>query len=257
MAEFGDAPSGQRALALLQQATGESQPEILADLRRRPPDLRDAAARLDALADALRTRPEAPDAARASRELDRILALKRYECLRLPVPWWDRARDWVLARGAEAVGRFLSWLFSHLRGGPNLTLPLQVLAIGALLLVAAWLARAGWRRGRGDVLPPRATGRPALPRDWFSEADRRAAAGDYLGAIQALAPGVAAVLGGEQGWERSSLTVREIFNRAEQPERLRPLLLSFEAAAYGHRSPDAEAYQRAAEVTAPFRTAAA
>jgi len=253
VAEFGDLPSGQRALVLLQQATGESQPEILADLRKRPPDLRDASARLDALADALRTRPEAPDAARAARELDRILALKRYERLSLEVPWWDRVRDWVLGQVAVLLGRLLSWLVSQLGGGSNFRLPLQLLAIATLLAIAGWLMRAGWRRARGDVLSPRAAGRPAPPPDWFADADHRAEAGDYFGAVRALASGVAAVLGGEGRWERSSLTIREIFSRTEQPERLRPLLLTFEAAAYGHRSPDADAYRRAADAAAPFR----
>jgi hypothetical protein len=38
---------------------------------------------------------------------------------------------------------------------------------------------------------------------------------------------------------------------------LRPLLLSFEEASYGHRTPDADAYGRAAEAAAPYRGTAA
>jgi hypothetical protein len=64
---------------------------------------------------------------------------------------------------------------------------------------------------------------------------------------------VAAALGEERDWDRSPLTVREIFARAREPGALRPLLSVFEAAVYGARPPDAEAYALAAEAAAPFR----
>jgi hypothetical protein len=64
---------------------------------------------------------------------------------------------------------------------------------------------------------------------------------------------VAATLAGEHTWEGSPLTVREIFQRAPDPARLRPLLMPFEAAIYGGRAVDAATYARAAQVAAPFR----
>ena len=64
---------------------------------------------------------------------------------------------------------------------------------------------------------------------------------------------MAATLAGERTWEGSPLTVREIFQRAPDPSRLRPLLMPFEAAVYGGREVDAAAYDRAAQVAAPFR----
>jgi hypothetical protein len=93
--------------------------------------------------------------------------------------------------------------------------------------------------------------------DFFSEADRLAAAGDYRGAIRMLAGGVAVRISGEHAWDRSPFTVRELFSRAERMDTLRPLLLQFEEAIYGHRPADAAAYQRAAEAAAPYRQAAA
>jgi len=94
---------------------------------------------------------------------------------------------------------------------------------------------------------------PRAPADFFAEADRLAAAGDRVGAIRALCAGVAATLAGEQSWEGSPLTVREIFQRASDPVRLRPLLLPFEAAVYGGRDVDAATYQLAELAAAPFR----
>ena len=94
---------------------------------------------------------------------------------------------------------------------------------------------------------------PRAPADYFAEADRLAAKGDHVGAIRALCAGVAATLAGERTWEGSPLTVREIFQRAPDPARLRPLLKPFEAAIYGGRDVDAATYAQAAQVAAPFR----
>lgn len=89
--------------------------------------------------------------------------------------------------------------------------------------------------------------------DFFREADRLAASRDYVAAIKALAGGVAVHLRGDHAWEHSPLTVRELFQESERAEALRPLLLSFEEASYGHRTPDAATYGRAAEAAAPYR----
>jgi hypothetical protein len=97
---------------------------------------------------------------------------------------------------------------------------------------------------------------PRAPADYFADADRLAARGDRVGAIRNLCAGVAATLAGERTWEGSPLTVREIFQRAPEPARLRPLLLPFEAAVYGGRGVDAATYERARQVAAPFRPSA-
>src|SRR3989440_8436494 len=61
-AERGDAPSVPQAIDILVKGTGETQPEILRDLRSTPPELRDADQRLQALYDALQSGADTPDA---------------------------------------------------------------------------------------------------------------------------------------------------------------------------------------------------
>jgi hypothetical protein len=109
-------------------------------------------------------------------------------------------------------------------------------------------------RGRFiETIRDSAPSRPRPPADYFAEADSLAARGDRIGAVRALCAGVAASLAGERTWEGSPLTVREIFQRAPDHATLRPLLLPFEAAVYGGREVDEAAYQRAAQVAAPYR----
>jgi hypothetical protein len=124
----------------------------------------------------------------------------------------------------------------------------------AALVIAALLVRDARMRRRQRLATGAASARQ-LAADRFADADRRAAAGDYVGALRALAGGVSAALGGEEAWEVSPLTVRELFRRAHRPDALRPLLLPFEAAVYGHRPPDAGVYAGAAAAAAPYRTA--
>jgi hypothetical protein len=87
----------------------------------------------------------------------------------------------------------------------------------------------------------------------FAEADRLAAAGDYLGALKALTSAVATTVGGIGTWEASPFTVRELFAEKRLLDGLQPLVVPFEAAAYGHRVPDAGTYQKAARAAAPYR----
>ena len=84
-----------------------------------------------------------------------------------------------------------------------------------------------------------------------------AAAGDFMGAIQALTGGVTIKISGERAWDRSPFTVRELFQRTEHPELLRPLLRSFEEASYGHRAPDRPMYAQAVEAAHHYRQSAA
>jgi hypothetical protein len=128
-----------------------------------------------------------------------------------------------------------------------------VLVLGLGLLLAIELRRRG-----GGNPKHRAEPGPQKPaRDHFADADRLAAQGDYRRAVMALAGGVAAALGGDDAWDRSTLTVRELFRHAPRPGSLRPLLLLFEGASYGERQPGAEDYRSAAAAAAPFRAATA
>jgi hypothetical protein len=241
-----DPAAGEMAARTLAGPVGDTQPEILADLRHQPPDLADASTRLAALEGALGSPADAADPAGAGRKLHRILAMPRYNAMRAAPSPLDEAVAWVLRRLSE----FLSAL--RFGGGGRTVLAILLLAAAVAIILIAGLvvrdARARRRERIGDARSAR-----ELAADRFAEADRRAAAGDYVGALRALAGGVSSALGGEGAWEASPLTVREIFRRADRPEALRPLLLPFEAAVYGHRSPDAGVYDGAAEAAAPYR----
>jgi hypothetical protein len=242
-----DRLAARRAAAVLEEGTGDSQREILADLRRDPPDVADARARLGALAQADRSPAFVPEPARARRAVDDIMAQPRYAPLRSDQSLWDRA--------LEAVGRALVWVFDQVDGAVSAGYGWVLFAAAAVLLAALallvvrsarWLARREARVTEADSVE-------AAARDRFAEADRLAEAGDLAGAIRELAGGVAAALADDRTWDVSPLTVRELFGRAPDPAALRPLLLAFEASVYGDRPPAPDAYRRAAAAAAPFR----
>mgnify|MGYP001236566064 CR=1 FL=1 len=252
-AERGDVPSVQQAIEVLTRDTGNGQPEILRDLRRNPPDLADADQRLQALYATLQARVDTPNPGQAERQLQTILSQPRYSGLTTGPSIPERILDFIVRR----IGDLLSWLGV---GKLGLNVPLWVwLAIGlaAVIAIIAWPIRGGLSRG-GREARLRAAGPMARGRvDFFGEADRLAASHDYVAAIKALAGGVAVHLRGEHAWEHSPFTVRELFQQSDRAEALRPLLLSFEEASYGHRTPDAGTYGRAAEAAAPYRGTAA
>jgi hypothetical protein len=252
-AERGDVPSVQQAVDVLTTDTGNSQPEILRDLRRNPPDLGDADQRLQALYTTLQARVDTPDPTQAQRQLQAILSQPRYSGLSTGPSIPEQILNFIVRR----IGDLLSWLGV---GGLHLNIPTWVwLVIGlvAAIGIIAWPIRGGLSRG-GREARLRAAGPMARRRiDFFGEADRLAASHDYVAAIKALAGGVAVHLRGDHAWEHSPLTVRELFQQSDRAEALRPLLLSFEEASYGHRAPDADTYGRAADAAAPYRGTAA
>jgi len=245
----GDTAAAQVALGTLEAGTGHTQPEIIADLEAHPPDFVDAQRRLRALLDALDSPATTGDPALAQQKLHDVLSMKRYDALHQPPSLVDRITQWISDRirdflrllfGPRGVGSVVpDWLF-YLIG---------VAIIGAVAIVVFLSARG---RFSATAEAGRTHG-PQAPADYFEAADRMARAGDRVGAIRALCAGVAATLAGERTWEGSPLTVREIFQRAPDPGRLRPLLGPFEAAVYGGRDVDPETYARAEAAAAPFR----
>jgi hypothetical protein len=160
----------------------------------------------------------------------------------------DRFVQWV----GDRINQLLRLLFGAGTGAQAPTWIFEL--VGAVIVIG--VAVLVFRSARGRFTESVSAGQPAGPRapaDYFAEADRLAAKGDRVGAIRALCAGVAATLSGERTWEGSPLTVREIFQKAPDPARLRPLLMPFEAAVYGGRQVDADAYKEAARVAAPFR----
>jgi hypothetical protein len=252
-AERGDTPSIGQALQVLATAPGPSQPEILHDLGGDPPNLADADQRLQALYSALQARADTPDPERARQQLNSVLSMPRYVGLATGASIVDRVVEAV----GTALGRFIRWLGL---GNLRLNIPLWVwLGFAALFIlgIIIWPIRGVLSRGGRDAVP---RGMPSAVRpsvDFFAEADRLAAAGDYLGAIQALTGGVTVRISGERAWDRSPFTVRELFQRTEHPELLRPLLHSFEEASYGHRAPDRPMYAQAVDAAQRYRRTAA
>ncbi|HLB76929.1 MAG TPA: hypothetical protein VJO72_07835 [Candidatus Dormibacteraeota bacterium] len=252
-AERGDVPSVQQAIDVLAQGTGRSQPEILRDLRQTPPDLVDADQRLQALYTTLQARVDTPDPAGAQEQLQRILSQPRYSGLSAGPSLPEQILGFIVERIAD----FLSWAGV---GNLHLNVPIWLwlgLGLAVVTVILVFVMRGVLSRG-GREAQRRADRSPGGPRlDFFADADRLAAGHDYAAAIKALAGAVSVRLKGEQAWERSPFTVRELFQQSDRAEGLRPLLLSFEEASYGHRTPDAAAYARAAEAAAPYRPAAA
>ena len=238
------------ALAVLAEGTGKTQPEIVDDLKARPPLYEDARARLSALLASLQQPMTTSDRALAQQRLHDVMSMPRYDAIHRPPSLLDRFTQWVQDR----IDDFLKLLFGRVAGGqiPNwLFYATGIGVVGAVVFVLVRAARG--RFGQAVVLVP---GGPRPAADFFAEADRLAATGDRVGAIRALCAGVAATLAGERSWEGSPLTVREIFQRAPDFASLRQLLLPFEAAVYGGRDVDAATYEQAARVAMRFRAPA-
>jgi hypothetical protein len=249
-AQPGDAAAAQKALAALDAGTSGGQPEIEQDLRMRPPDFADAKVRLHALLDALSSPASTADPAQASQQLHQVLTMKRYDPLHQPPTLLDRLSQWIQDR----INDLLKLLFGGAGHGVSQVPAEFFYILGAVLIGAA--AFIIFRSTRGHLSADavaRAPMGPRAPADFFADADRLARVGDRVGAIRALCAGVAATLAGEHSWTGSPLTVREIFQRAVDPARLRPLLLPFEAAIYGGRDVDPATYERAEVAAAPFR----
>jgi hypothetical protein len=248
-AERGDAPSLRQAVQVLEEAPGPSQPEILRDLRALPPNLPDAASRLQALDGALQARVDTPDPNRAAEQLKSVLSMPRYAGLSTgPSP-----AQRIFATILDAIRNFLQWLGV---GGLHFSIPTWLwLALAALVILAiiVWPIRSTLGRGGREAVVRRAPSVVRPSADFFGEADRMAAAGDYQAAVRALAGGVAVKLSGERAWDHSPFTVRELFFRSKDPESLRPLLRPFEEASYGRRPPDRKMYERAAQAAHPYR----
>ena len=243
-----DTATAQRALTVLEAGTGLTQREVIADLEASPPNFTDAVDRLQALLSALANAADTSDPAQAQQRLRDVMAMHRYDALHQPQTWLDRLRQWFSDRINDLLNIFR-------RESGSLPLPNWVYYVfGAIVVAIVAVLIFSSTRGRfAEGSAGRGPSGPRAPADYFNEADRLAAAGDRIGAIRALCAGVAATLAGERTWEGSPLTVREIFQHAQDPASLRPLLTPFEAAVYGGQEVDKATYEHALQVAAPFR----
>jgi hypothetical protein len=248
-AQPGDGQAAERATSVLEAGTGSSQPEIVADLAKRPPDFKDATARLATLERALDDPATTQDPAAAQAKLHDVLSMHRYDALHRPPTPLERLQQWLGDRFRDVV-RFLFGGNGNVGGVPDWVLYLIGAVIIAAVAVVVFRSAGGQVRGGGDATVP---GAPRPPADYFAEADRLAARGDRVAAIRALCAAVAGTIAGQQTWEGSPLTVREIFSGSGDPAALRPLLVPFEAAVYGGRDVDAPTYEKALAAAAPYR----
>src|SRR5258708_14838139 len=108
-----DVTSALKAVGALEAGTGPTQPEILADLERRPPDYQDAKARLLSLLAALDQPAGTTDPELAQQRLHDVLAMHRYDALHRPPSPLDRFVQWVRDR----FDQLLRLLFGG--GGPQ------------------------------------------------------------------------------------------------------------------------------------------
>jgi hypothetical protein len=235
------------AYRVLRDGTGDTQPEILADLRARPPLYDAARQRLSALTIAIEDPMTTPDQALASQRLHQVMAQSRYDALRRPPSLLDRALQWLYDR----VNDFINLILGRRGGVQPPAWWLFALGIAVVAAIAFIIFRSARGRFTQSLNLTEQGPRPAA--DYFAEADRFAARGNRVAAIRALCAGVAATIEGERSWEGSPLTVREIFARAPDSRSLRPLLAPFEAAVYGGRDVDLDTYNIAERVAARYR----
>jgi hypothetical protein len=245
----GDDPEvARRAADQLQAGTGDTQSEILDELRASPPNIADARSRLTALSRAVRSPAFTPQPARARSALRDILSQPRYASLSGGPSLADRLSYFLVS--------LLVWLLERAGGQPFSIAVRAFLGAGALsLLVLLFFLVRAIRGGPRREASQAVAALEEVARDRFAEADRLAALGDFTGAVRSLAEAVAAALGDDRDWELSPLTVREIFGQASDPASLRALLEVFEAAAYGGRPPSPQQYAHAAAAAAEFRPA--
>jgi hypothetical protein len=242
-----DAAPAAEALQVMIAGTGDSQPEILADLRARPPLYADARERLQALLAALDQPADTTDPALAKQRLHEVMSMSRYDALHRPPSLLDRITQWI----SDRINDLLRLLFGRGNGAQVPPLWLYASGVAVLLVIVFLVARAARGRFSQEYAPP--SDGPRMPEDYFAEADRLASAGDRVGALRSLCAAVAATLAGEGAWQGSPLTVREIFLRSRDFANLRPLLTPFEAAVYGGRDVDQATFARAVAAAAPFR----
>ncbi|GAC1332662.1 MAG: hypothetical protein NVSMB17_12070 [Candidatus Dormibacteria bacterium] len=235
-----------RALAIL-RPSAEGELEAIHELEANPPGLEVAKARIETSIKAFDGAVRDPDPQASGARLHSILAEPRFHPGEDPVTAVVRAVRQAVIDLVRAL----------LVPGPLQSLAglaaLLVVVVGLLLLVPALRRPFRGRRaltGRGAHSPDLAV--PA----YFGEAETMAQAGDYAGAVRALAAGTMDLVTGQRSYITSPMTVREAFGRSGHLDILRPLLKAFESSYYGRYQVLLEDYAAAAAAAASYRHSA-
>lgn len=237
------------AIRTLEGGTGSTQPEILADLRASPPDLKDADLRLAAVEAALNRPGDGGDPTQSRQDVQRIINLPRFDSMRGSESVWDRFVAWAL----QLIAALLLYLVTTV----SLSQPVLLGLVGAFLLLVGAIAfvvlRTNWTRGTSPASDRPGDLRTAV-RDRFRAADRLAREGDFTAAQRELVAAVAGEVGNRPFWDTSPLTVRELFAGAGLLVELEPLLAPFEASVYGRRRITDAEFAAALRAAAGYRS---
>ena len=152
--------------------TGMTQPEVIADLQRRPPAFEDAKTRLFALMNAIDQPANTSDPATAQQRLHDVLAMQRYDALHRPPSLLDRFLQWARDR----LDQLLRLLFGGAAGAQAPSWFFYILGAVVLVAVAVIMFRSVRGRFSESLIAHQPAG-PRAPADYFAEADRLAAKG--------------------------------------------------------------------------------
>ena len=202
--------------------------------------------------------PQSPGPGKLRAALDSVFATPPYRWREEPGPlrllreWWDRLGDWLAGLRADNPALF------------------RLLVIGLLLALLLTFAHAGWvvwrtarEAARMDDRPPERSGGERRDADWYSRAaDRAAAEGRLLEALQLAFVAVALTLHGQGLLEYDATKtpaecVREARLAEADRERLRSLVRTLYAHAFGGRPLEPDDYRRWRDAGAPPWHAAA
>ncbi|TMC01923.1 MAG: hypothetical protein E6J30_11800 [Chloroflexi bacterium] len=126
----GDVAAARHAAQVLIDGTGNTQPEVLSDLRETPPDFRDAASRLRAVLNALDNPATTSDPALAQSRLQQVMSMQRYDALHKQPSFLDRLGQWIQDR----INEFLKAMAGGI--GPGGVVPAWVVYAIALAVMS-------------------------------------------------------------------------------------------------------------------------
>jgi len=144
----GDVAAARHAAQVLIDGTGNTQPEVLSDLRETPPDFRDAASRLKAVLNALDNPATTSDPALAQSRLQQVMSMQRYDALHKQPSFLDRLGQWIQDR----INEFLKAMAGGI--GPGGVVPAWVvyaIALAVMSVVVVVVFRSARGRLAGEV----------------------------------------------------------------------------------------------------------